>query len=56
MHRDGTTTELAACLVQREAFHISFSFSTDNTIQHTLYTREATEFQIIKFNLILYSL
>jgi len=26
------------------------------TIQYTLYTREATEFQVPKFNLILYSL
>jgi hypothetical protein len=31
MYRDGKMTELAACRVQREAFHISFSFSMDNT-------------------------
>jgi hypothetical protein len=31
MHRDGKMTELAAYRVQWEAFHISFSFGTDNT-------------------------
>ena len=50
MHRDGTT-ELAAYRVESEAFHISFYIA--RTIQ---YTREATEFQVPKFNLILYSL
>jgi hypothetical protein len=31
MHRDGKMTGLTAYRVQWEAFHISFSFSTDNT-------------------------
>ena len=31
MHRDGKVMELAAYRVRWEAFHISFSFSTDNT-------------------------
>jgi len=31
MHRDGKMTELAAYRVHWKAFHISFSFSTDNT-------------------------
>lgn len=31
MHRDGKMTRMAAYLVQWVAFHISFSFSTDNS-------------------------
>jgi hypothetical protein len=31
MHRNRKMTEMAAYRVQWEAFHIGFSFSTDNT-------------------------
>lgn len=52
MHRDGKMTELAPYRVQREAFHISVSISTDSTRSTQ---KKKTEFQFPKFNLILYS-